>query len=265
MEICLINFDPVWKDKQKNLDKKEELIKRALELKSDISTIIFPELSLTWYILDEDVYNLAENLGWSSINKIKDLAKNYWVNIIFWFIEKNGKNKPYNSLLVISKTWEIIVKYSKNHLFTQGIESDIYSPWETLTIFELEWWKCWLSICFDIRYPRLYEAYKKAWVECVFTSFAWVNGRNKPDIFRSLCKGRSSENQFYMVWVDCIWKDENNLYVGNAIVSNPYSEDISETKEEIFHFAKLDKNEIFALEKVIPLWWSFKINYIFNY
>jgi predicted amidohydrolase len=47
MKICLINFDAVWKDKQKNIEKKEESIKRALELNSETSLIVFPELSLT--------------------------------------------------------------------------------------------------------------------------------------------------------------------------------------------------------------------------
>jgi predicted amidohydrolase len=60
MNICLINFDAIWKDKQKNIEKKEELIKRALELNSKTQLIVFPELSLTGYILDEDSIKLAE-------------------------------------------------------------------------------------------------------------------------------------------------------------------------------------------------------------
>jgi predicted amidohydrolase len=60
VNICLINFDAFWKDKQKNIEKKEELIKRALELNSKTQLIVFPELSLTGYILDEDSIKLAE-------------------------------------------------------------------------------------------------------------------------------------------------------------------------------------------------------------
>jgi len=261
LNICLINFDAVWKDKQKNIEKKEELIKRALELNSETSLIVFPELSLTGYVLDEDVYKLAETEFWESIEKIKELAKKYEVAIMFGFIEKKWNDKPYNSTIVIDKNWEILAKYRKIHLFTQSIEPDIYSAGDSLEIFEFEWVKCWLSICFDIRYPRLYETYKKSWVECVITPYAWVDWRNKPDIFASLSKARSSENQFFMVWVDNIWKDENNSYAWNAIVSNPYSEDIKETKENIFHFAKIDTSEIKNIESIIPLEWSFREDY----
>jgi predicted amidohydrolase len=180
---------------------------------------------------------------------------------MFGFIEKKWNDKPYNSTIVIDKNWEILAKYRKNHLFTQSIEPDIYSAGDSLEIFEFEWVKCGLSICFDIRYPRLYETYKYEWVECVITPYAWVDWRNKPDIFANLSKWRSSENQFFMVWVDNIWEDMNNSYAWNAIVSNPYSEDIKETKENIFHFAEINTDEIKNIESVIPLEWSFKESY----
>jgi len=60
MNICLINFDAIWKNKQKNIEKKEELIKKALEFNPETQLIIFPELSLTGYVLDEDSLKLAE-------------------------------------------------------------------------------------------------------------------------------------------------------------------------------------------------------------
>jgi len=60
LNICLINFDAVWKDKQKNIEKKEELIKRALDFNSETQLIVFPELSLTGYVLDKDSLKLAE-------------------------------------------------------------------------------------------------------------------------------------------------------------------------------------------------------------
>jgi predicted amidohydrolase len=232
-----------------------------LELNSETSLIVFPELSLTWYVLDKDNIELAETEFWESIEKVKQLAKKYEVAIMFGFIEKKWNDKPYNSTIVIDKNWEILSKYRKIHLFTQSVEPDIYSAWDSLEIFEFEWVKCGLSICFDIRYPRLYEAYKYEWIECVFTTYAWVDWRNKQDIFSSLNKARCCENQFYMAWVNNIWTDENNSYAWEAIVSNPYWEDIKETKENIFHFAEIDTSEIKNIESVIPLEWSFKESY----
>ena len=244
MRICLINFDALWKDKEANIRQKKILIEQALEHERETDIIVFPELSLTGYVLDSDATILAEERDGDSIKKIAELAREYSVAIIFGFIERNTEGKPYNSVAVISNTGELITTYRKHHLFSQGKEVQIYTPGDTLSIFELAWVRCGISICFDLRYPRLYEAYKKAWVECIFTSAAWVDGRNKPDIFRSLSKARSGENQIFMASVDCIWQDENNAYAGNAIISNPYSEDIRKTYDGIFHFWTIDTSII---------------------
>jgi predicted amidohydrolase len=47
MQICTINFDTVWKNPKANLEKKEILIKQALEINKAVDTIVFPELSFT--------------------------------------------------------------------------------------------------------------------------------------------------------------------------------------------------------------------------
>ena len=78
------------------------------------------------------------------------------------FIQKNGDYKPFNSAMVVSKNGELITTYSKNHLFSQCPEPVMYSVSHKLELFELEGWKCGIFICFDNRYPRLFEAYKKA-------------------------------------------------------------------------------------------------------
>ena len=253
MHICLINFDAAWKDKVANIKKKELLIQQALIYHPETDIIVFPELSLTGYVLDTDAGSLAEEPTGSSIQAMSAIAKKYGVNIIFGFIEKNGQEKPYNSIAVLSKTGELITTYRKNHLFTQWVEPDIYTAGSSLSVCMIEWWKCGLSICFDLRYPRLYEAYRKAGVECVFTPAAWVDGRNKPDIFHSLAKARSGENQFFMACVDSLGTDRNNTYAGNALVSNPYCENVAETLSDIFHFAHIEKSDMITLAQNMPL------------
>ena len=119
MHICLINFDAVWKDKSSNITRKESLIQQALTYHPETDIIVFPELSLTGYVLDADAGSLAEEPTGSSIQAISSIARKYGVNVIFGFIEKNGQEKPYNSIAVLSKTGELITTYRKNHLFTQ--------------------------------------------------------------------------------------------------------------------------------------------------
>lgn len=262
MKVTAINFEPTWKDIQDNLRKKEHHIQRVLELFPETQVIVFPELSFTGYVLDADNTELAEDVGGFCVSETKKLAQKYDVHIIAWFIEKNLYGKPFNSAMVVSKKWELITTYSKNHLFSQSVEPELYSAWQELQTFELEGIKCGVFVCFDNRYPRLFEAYKKVWVECVFWMYAWLVGRNKEQIFDVIVKTRAHENQFFVVWVDSRWSDKNATYTSSACISNPFAEDIKQTKEDIYHHAQIDTQDIENISTMLPLGDAYKEVYI---
>ena len=266
MKICLVNSDTAWKNPQKNSEDMENLIQNALEIDSEIQTIVFPELNLTGFVIEEDNINLAEDSGGVLISFVKEIAQKYKINVLASFIEKNPKGKPFNSLVAIDKKGTLLATYHKNHLFTQSKEPQVYSRGTSLVVCKIDGWKCGLSICFDIRFPRLYETYKKAGVECVFVVANWLDGRNKPEIFDFMVKARAHENQFFVAAVNRSGKDPNASYTGSAVVANPYGEDISVTKSDIFHIATLNKDTISKIEKELPLKESFREKYaIENY
>ena len=64
-----------------------------------------------------------------------------------------------------------------------------------------------------------------------------------------------------MACVDSIGTDVNNTYAGNAIISNPYCENIAETFCDIFHFAHLEKSDIITLAQNMPLSSGYKEHY----
>jgi predicted amidohydrolase len=97
----------------------------------------------------------------------------------------------------------------------------VFTPGEKLVTFELEGWKCGLSTCFDIRFPRLFETYKKVGVACMFAGFNWVEGRNKAAIMEHLVKARAHENQYFFAAVDRSGTDPNTSYYGTNIIANP--------------------------------------------
>ena len=154
----------------------------------------------------------------------------------------------------------MLASYKKNHLFTQSAEPKVYTKGDRLAIFELEGWKCGLSTCFDIRFPRLFEAYKNAGVEIVFSGFNWVEGRNKQNIMDILVKARAHENQYFMVAVDRSGKDPNTRYYGKSVFANPFAEDTA-TRKGIYSYAQLNKNEITDLGCSLPLNGSYKGTY----
>jgi predicted amidohydrolase len=130
-----------------------------------------------------------------------------------------------------------------------------------LSTFELDWWKCGLYICFDVRFPRLFETYKEKWVECMIGLYNWLEWEGKKEAFQYLAKARAHENQYFVVWIDRSWEDPNTWYTSSSIIATPTWKDIKETKQQIFHFGTLDKKEIKRISKFMPLQRSIKKEY----
>jgi len=259
MNIATVASDTVWKDVDKNIEMTEHHIINVLSLFPKTHVILFPEISLMGCV-DEGNKDLAQTIDGEAVSRIKQLAKQYRVALICGFIEKNDSGNPYNTAFVASKDGELLASYSKNHLFTEGDEPDYYSAGNKLAVFELEGWKCGMSICFDIRFPRLFETYKKNGVECMFSPNNWVNGRNKPAILEHLVKARAHENQYFFAAVDRSGKDPSTMYYGVSVISNPYAEDIAR-RNGIYSYAELDKSEITSIHEMLPLDGSFKESY----
>jgi omega-amidase len=260
MNIATVAHNTIWKDIEANIKATDQHISHVLGRQSNTDIILFPEISLSGIVEEESNKDIALTVE-EMLAKLAPLAIKHKVAFICGFIEKNHTEKPFNSVIAISKDGKLLANYSKNHLFTQSAEPDFFSTGDGLATFELGGWKCGLSICFDIRFPRLYATYKSAGVECVFVANNWVKGRNKPGILEHLVKTRAHENQYFMVAVDRTGHDPTTEYSnGVTVISNPYAEDIA-TRDGIYSYATLDKKEIETLSSMLPLAGSFKEKY----
>lgn len=262
LNVCTVASETVWKDKQKNIEKTEHHVAEALKLFPKIQAILFPEMSLVGYVTDaSNRGELAEPMTGFCVTEVCRIAKKYGVALICGMIEEKKDDKPYNTQFAVDKKGALLVRYRKNHLFTGSPEYELYFTGEELAVFDLEGWKCGLATCFDIRFPRLFETYKKAGVECVFCGFDWVPGRNKTAIMDFTIKTRANENQYFFTAVDRSSAGPDISFHGKSIIANPYGEDIS-IKQDLYSYAELDKKDIEEIRKSLPLSGSFKEKYI---
>ncbi len=260
MNIATVAADPIWKNPSKNIELTERHVEQVLRTYPKTQVILFPEISLMGAIVDLSNREIAETMDGFCVTEVKRIAKKHGVALICGMIEINPDGKPYNTQFVISAEGKLLAKYSKNHLFTASLEPELYAPGVDLAVFELEGWKCGISTCFDIRFPRLFEAYKDAGVECMFSGFNWVQGRNKPVIMETLVKARAHENQYFFVAVDRTGSDPNTSYYGTSVIANPYCEDVA-VRQGVYSCAEITKDDVQTLGRVLPLAGSFKETY----
>ncbi|HPS14153.1 MAG TPA: nitrilase-related carbon-nitrogen hydrolase, partial [Prolixibacteraceae bacterium] len=131
------------------------------------------------------------------------------------FIFENGKY--YNRFCWVEPDGKIIT-YDKRHLFSMGDEDQSFTRGDAQTLIEYNGWKIFPQICYDLRFP--------VWSRNIHDYDLLINVANWPaprnEVWKTLLKARSIENQCYTVAVNRIGTDGMNInYSGNSVVIDP--------------------------------------------
>lgn len=198
LKVMAVQIESAISDKKSNFEKVKEIVSNNFIVGTDI--IVLPEVWTTgWYC--PSFRENAENLeSGETIEFLKELARKYNVYVIggsYITVNENGEYK--NTCPVISPTGELIASYSKMHLFSYyGCDEGSYvKNGEYPVMVEIKGVKIGLSICYDIRFPEIYRAYRKADADLLINMAAWP--KNRKIHWESLTCARAVENQSYFV------------------------------------------------------------------
>lgn len=197
INVLAVQMESVIGDKYKNFEKVSALIDGNIT--PDIDVVILPELwTVGWAC--EEFPNSAEELHSETLKFLSDIAVKHNINILGGsFVRKGGDNKLYNTCPVINRAGELVAVYDKNHLFSyyDDSENTYITEGKNPVIAELDGVKFALTICYDIRFPEIYRAYRKAGADVLVNMAAWPLSRKIH--WDSLTCARAVENQSYMV------------------------------------------------------------------
>ena len=231
LNISAIQMCSKLGDKKANFAKAAFLVKRDIKQGADI--IVLPEVwTVGWS--PKHFRESAEEINDSeTIKFLSDIAKEYntWV-VGGSFISKNNEHY-YNTCPVLNRKGELVALYSKNHLFSYyGCdEGKFVETGNNPVMVNIEGIKTGLTICYDIRFPEIYRAYRKAGADLFINCAAW--GLNKPVPWECMTRCRALENQTYTVALTqsgYIENDEWNL--GHSRIIDYKGETISEIKDQ---------------------------------
>lgn len=213
-----IQFESQIGSLETNINKMENLLTKNIE-KYPSDFIFLPEVwTCGWDC--ESFPSCAEHIENSnSINMLKCFAKKYNVNIIGGsFIKKCSDNTLSNCCPVINRDGDLIATYEKNHLFSYyGCnEGNYIKAGKNPVLVEIEGVKIGLSICYDIRFPELYRAYRKANADILVNMAAW--GKNKKIAWDSMTTSRAVENQSYFVALTQTGKIKDGENLGHSMI-----------------------------------------------
>jgi len=219
MKIALMQMNIIWEDKEKNLKKAEELIKKAQTYECEVA--VFPEMFSTGFSMENS--RISEDPSGLILSRLCQLAANSGISIIAGVavkVEDHFENRAY----IINNSGEIQDFYTKNYGFSYSGEDKKYKSGDKQITFNLNEVPSSVFICYDLRFPELFRTVAKS-VSLIFIIANWPDSRIEQwDI---LLKARAIENQCFIIAVNRKGSDNYGLsYNGHSQIINPTGEDI---------------------------------------
>jgi len=199
VRLLAIQMESVIGEPEINIDTVKNLLIANIEKYEGADFVFLPEVwTAGWHT--PAFLRTAETLEDSkAVRMLSEIALRYDTNIIGGSFIRKSEDKFYNSCPVINRHGEVIAIYDKNHLYSYygDNEGDIITKGSNPVMVEIEGVKIGLTICFDIRFPEIYRAYRKAGADILVNMAAW--GKTKKIPWDTMTASRAVENQSYMV------------------------------------------------------------------
>ena len=245
MKIGLVQYSPVWEDKEANKEKFFDLLDA---IKTEIDLLIFPEMTLTGFTMQSEKF--AEAIEGESFNYFSSLAKKLNCSVIAGIIV-NQSGKYFNTLIHIEKNGKLKNHYHKIHPFSYSNEDKHYSGGDKPIVTKVNGWKTGLSICYDLRFPELYRQYARDRIHLLINIANWPDTRI--DHWLTLLKARAIENQCYVVGVNRVGDAQGLNYNGFSSIYDPMGKTVvSIENEEQIITAEIDENIVDEIRKKFP-------------
>ncbi len=245
MKLGLLQYNPVWEDKESNKQKILSFVEKAEE---KIDLLILPEMSLTGFTMNSEKF--AEGIGGDTFRFFSALAVEKSFDVFVGIIER-GKQKPFNTLLHISSSGKLVKLYRKVHPFSYSNENLYYNAGTKPVTTKIKKYQIGLSICYDLRFPELYRKYAKKRVHLIVDIANWPDTRIEH--WRTLLKARAIENQCYVAGVNRVGNDPKLHYNGCTSFYDPMGNLLAEVvEEEKLLIVELNKNYVNEVREKFP-------------
>jgi predicted amidohydrolase len=251
--LALAQISSQRENKKENLRKIEELTMRAKKEKADL--VIFPELSLTGYVVRDQVYELAETIPGPSTTQIAELTRKTSMHVVFGMPELSEKTKAtiYNTAVFVGPEG-IIGKYHKRYLPTHSVfeEKRYFRPGYQTAAFDTSLGKIGLCICYDLFFPEVTRLTRLEGAQLIICISASPSVRRS--YFETLTAARAIENTAYLAYVNLVGVEDGLQFWGGSRLLSPTGDVISKARydEEDLVLCEVDFKDIRPAEAFIP-------------
>ena len=257
MRLAMIQMNVVH-DKQENLTHARELLRQAA--REGIDLAVLPEMFCCPYSNRFfRAYGEEEGAaGWTALSQI---ARELRIYLVGGSMPELAGGKVYNTSYVFDREGRQIAKHRKVHLFDIDVEggqrfreSAVLSPGDQITVFDTEFGKIGLCICFDFRFQELAKAMADRGAQLIVVPAAF-NMTTGPANWELLFRMRAVDNQIFTLGTAPA-RNEAEKYVSyaNSILADPWGTVLARAgvDEEIL-LAEIDFAQNEAIRRQLPI------------
>ncbi len=255
LTITTIQTNLHWQDKSSNLQMLEEKIS---SIKEKTEIVVLPEMFSTGFSMKPKL--LAETMDGETVQWMKRIAAEKKIILTGSVIIGEGGNY-YNRLIWMLPNGQFGI-YDKRHLFAYAEEDNHYAAGTKRLIASVKGWKVNLLVCYDLRFPvwarqqptpgPSREGMSEAEYDVLIYVANWPEKRIHA--WKTLLQARAIENQCYVVGVNRVGNDGNNIYYsGESMIIDPMGEVVYTKKDEEDVFTMtLDKTHLQTVREKLP-------------
>lgn len=265
MKVSLIQMNSI-SDKAANIAAAEALIERAVrEEKPD--WVLLPEFFDWAGGAKADKLKNAETFpGGPAYEMARGQAVKHRIFVHAGSIMEKitGEERIHNTSVVFNREGEEIARYRKIHLFdvttpdgTAYKESATVKPGDRVVTYDCEGVTIGCSICYDLRFPDLFQALAEKGAEIIALPAAFTLMTGK-DHWEVLLRARAIETETYV----CASAQTGSFTTGNeqrhtyghSLVADPWGHVVAKASEGVgIVSARIDKAQIKRVRAMIPV------------
>jgi len=263
MKVALLQICATDK-KEANLKQASGLAQQALSQGAQF--VLLPEVfnfrpGPSARPLKEQYLQAAESIPGPSTHAFRALARSYKASVLLGsMLEKAKRGHVYNTSVFIDPHGQITSKYRKIHLFDASLgdnrikEADIFLSGRRYMTAKAGEFRVGLSICYDLRFPGLYQNYSRRGVEILTVPSCFTKQTGQAH-WEVLLRARAIENLCYVLAPNQVGENAQGIRAyGNSMVVSPWGEVLargSAEAQEII-FADIDLEQVRSARSILP-------------
>lgn len=189
------------------------------------------------------------------------LDNGIWISLGSLAIHDEGAERYRNRSFVINDRGEIVTRYDKMHLFDVDLptgeswrESNAYEAGEQPALGMTPAGRLGLSVCYDLRFPALYQVYSGAGATLLSVPAAFTVPTGQAH-WHCLLRARAIENACWVIAAaQCGEHDDGRKTYGHSLVVDPWGTVVLDMEETMgLGFAEIDASLVDQSRERVPV------------